>query len=227
MKRLIVLHGWTYSTDKWQPLVKYLKEKNIEVAFLSVPGLTEETAKVWTLEDYVEWLKDKLASEKQPILIGHSNGGRIAIAFASKYPDKLKRLILIDSAGIFHNKLPLKLKRFIFGTLARFGKKVTSSKKLRNLLYKAARESDYKDAAPPMRQTMVNLISSDLTPQLGQITVPTLIIWGKLDRVTPLSDGFLMHRLIKKSKLQIIDGAGHSPYFTHAALIRQKILEEI
>ena len=55
-----------------------------------------------TLEEYVEWLRSKLADERDVVLIGHSNGGRIAIAFADRYPEKISKLILIDSAGIVH-----------------------------------------------------------------------------------------------------------------------------
>jgi pimeloyl-ACP methyl ester carboxylesterase len=43
------------------------------------------------------------------VLLGHSNGGRIALAFAEKYPDKVKQLVLIDSAGIYHNEFSIRL----------------------------------------------------------------------------------------------------------------------
>lgn len=227
MKKIFILHGWTYSTDKWKPFISFVEANGISPVLLNVPGLTEGTTRVWTLDDYVEWLKEKLEDEKAPILIGHSNGGRIAIAFASKYPSKLKQLILIDSAGIYHNELPIRLKRLIFRNLAKIGKKISSSKKLRDLLYKVAKESDYKNATPQMRQTMVNLISSDLTPQLNEITTPSLIIWGKMDKSTPLSDGQLMHKQIKNSKIYIIDDARHSPHFTNTEEVGKKILEEI
>ena len=226
MKKVYILHGWAYSTDKWHEFIHLLKMKDFNSILLNVPGLTEQTNRVWTLDDYVEWLKDLLGSEKATI-ISHSNGGRIALAFAAKYPDKLKQLILIDSAGIYHNELPIRLKRLVFGTAAKLGRKITSSERLRTLLYKVAGESDYKNATPEMRQTMVNMISSDLTPQLNKIMVPTLIIWGQHDKSTPLSDGKLMHRLIKNSKLSVINGARHSPQFTNTKEVCQEILEEI
>jgi len=226
MNKVYILHGWAYSTDKWHEFINLLKMKDINPILLNVPGLTGQTNKVWTLDGYVEWLKDSIDNEKA-IIIGHSNGGRIVLAFAAKYPDKLKQLILIDSAGIYHNELSMHLKRLVFGTVAKLGKKITTSEKLRALLYKATRESDYKNATPEMRQTMVNMISSDLTPHLSRITVPTLIIWGQYDKSTPLSDGKLMHRLIKNSKLRVINGARHSPQFTNTEEVCKSILEEI
>ena len=192
-----------------------MQAAGFEVVQLAVPGLTEATDQVWTLEDYVEWLKDKLSAEQHPTVIGHSNGGRIALAFAAKYPDKIGRLILIDSAGIYHNELAIRIKRSAFASAARIGKKISSSEVLRKILYKLAGESDYKNAPPLMRKTMANLIAVDLTPQLAEITTPTLIIWGRHDKATPLSDGQLMNKLIKNSELYIIEGAAHSPHFTN------------
>ena len=192
---------------------------------LAVPGLTEKTDKVWTLPEYVDWLYEKLGGDSAPILIGHSNGGRIALAFAAKYPGRLKTLILIDSAGIRRNELPIRLKRFVFGLAAKIGKKLTRCETFRNLLYRLARESDYKNASPLMRETMANVISVDLTDQISKIKTPTLIIWGDNDRMTPLSDGKLMHKLIQTSTLHIITGTGHSPHFTHAPEVAKKIAE--
>src|SRR3989344_1027021 len=123
IKKIFILHGWTRSTGKWNPFVELLKRKGIEVNLLKIPGLTQKIDKVWQINDYVEWLIKIISNEamKQSnnkfILIGHSNGGRIALNFAIKYPDKLSNLILIDSAGIYHNELSLKIKRLFFGSV--------------------------------------------------------------------------------------------------------------
>src|SRR3989344_3554613 len=108
IKKIFILHGWTRSTGKWNPFVELLKRKGIEVNLLKIPGLTQKIDKVWQINDYVEWLIK---------IIGNSNGGRIALNFAIKYPDKLSNLILIDSAGIYHNELSLKIKRLFFGSV--------------------------------------------------------------------------------------------------------------
>src|SRR3990167_3795977 len=162
MKEVIILHGWTYSLEKWQTFLKLLKEKGIEPIMLNVPGLTSKNDNVWNIGDYVNWLKEIVDKEKNKvILIGHSNGGRIALNFAIKYPEKISNLILIDSAGIYHNELPLALKRVIFKILAKVGKKLTSFNILKSILYKLAGENDYKNASANMKQTMLNLLNSD------------------------------------------------------------------
>lgn len=226
MKKVIILHGWTKRLDKWKELFDALEKKGIKADLPKIPGLTGSLEKVWDLSDYIKWLKNIVDKEKgKTILIGHSNGGRIALAFTNLFPEKVEKLILIDSAGIYHNELPLKIKRIVFKTVAKIGKKITSSKTVKNLLYKLARESDYKDLDENTKQTMVNLINTDLKPILPKIQTPTLIIWGREDKTTPLSDGILMNNLIKNSKLEIIEDARHSPMFSHpeevAKLIQQ------
>lgn len=224
MKKMIILHGWATSTDKWHNFIEILREKSIPFELLKIPGLTEPIDKPWAIDNYVDWLKKIVDKEKdRVVLVGHSNGGRIALAFTNLYPERVEKLILIDSAGIYHNELPLKIKRVVFKTLAKIGKIITPSNFLKNLLYKLARESDYKDLDENTKQTMVNLISADLKPILSHIRTSTLIIWGREDKITPLSDGILMNNLIKNSKLEIINAARHSPQFTHPEEVTKSI----
>lgn len=230
--KLIILHGWTYSSQgndplkKWDPFMEELLDKNYRPALLKIPGLTKDVNEIWNLEKYINWLKKTLEKESEKvILLGHSNGGRIAFSFSEKYPQKVSKLVLIDSAGIYHNELPIRLKKFVFKSLAKIGKKITSSEKLKIILYKLAREGDYKNATPYQRQTMLSLINTDLSKVLRKVKVPTLIIWGQDDKVTPLSDGRLIHKLIKDSKLKTIKGAHHAPQFTNPKEVAKLIYE--
>lgn len=226
LEKVFILHGWTYSTEKWEPFLTALKEKGVDAELLKIPGLTEKLESVWDINNYVDWLNRKIGNNKV-ILIGHSNGGRIILAFAIKYPDKIKRIILIDSAGIYHNDFPIKLKRFVFKAASKIGRKITKSETLRKFLYKLSRESDYEKASPEVRQTMVNLITFDIRDLLSKIKIPTLIIWGRNDKTTPLSDGKIMHQLISNSKLEIIENAKHSPQFTHPNEVIKIIYDNI
>jgi pimeloyl-ACP methyl ester carboxylesterase len=227
-EKMFILHGWTYSTEKWTPFVNELKKSDINVVVLKIPGLTAPLAEVWGIEDYVNWLSEILKKEDQVILLGHSNGGLISLTYALKYPNKVKQLILIDSTGIYHNELSIRLKRFIFASAAKVGKKLTSSVAMRKFLYKLARAYDYENAPDQIIQkTMVNLIRTDLKDKFSRIQIPTIIIWGKNDQVTPSSDGEVMRREIKNSSLYIISGAWHSPQITHPKDTAKIILENI
>lgn len=226
--KIYIIHGWAYTTEKWMPFIEFLKKHGIGPVMLKVPGLTAPLKEVWTLEDYVEWLRNELEHEKEKIiLLGHSNGGRISLAFAHKYPEKIKELILFDSAGIYHNELPIRLKRFIFGNLARFGRKFTNSDFLRKLLYKLTRESDYEKADPILRKTLHNLVTRDISKLFQQIHLPVVIIWGEEDTITPFTDGKKMHTMLKNSKLFPIKNARHSPMFTNVEEAGEIVLGEL
>lgn len=231
--KIFILHGWTYSKSKWAPFVSLLKNRGLTPILLNIPGLTEEINRPWTIDDYVNWLYKKLekdpamAGQEKIVLIGHSNGGRIAMAFAIKYPDKVSKLILIDSAGIYHNEIFLRIKRSVFKAASKVGKKLITSKKAMDLIYLLAGEKDYKNASPEMKKTVINLIESDKAFKIDRISVPTIIIWGKNDRVTPVSDGKILNEKIVNSKLFIIDDARHSPQFTNPEKVAEIISENL
>ena len=226
--KIFILHGWTYSTEKWTQFLDLIKQKGLDVELLKIPGLTAPIKNPWEITDYVNWLKKIVEKENEKvILIGHSNGGRISLWFANKYPQLVKQLILIDSAGIYHDDLAIRVKRFVFKSIAKIGKKITSSKLVENILYKTARETDYKESSPVMKQTIRNLFRSDKFLNSTAIKIPTLIIWGKKDSVTPLADGILMNNKIKNSKLEIIETAHHSPQFTDPEKVVKLIYEHL
>jgi pimeloyl-ACP methyl ester carboxylesterase len=226
--KIFILHGWAYNVEKWQPFCDLLNKQGIETVFLKIPGLTAPLETVWGLDDYVAWLKKIVDKEEGKVmLLGHSNGGRISLAFAAKYPQKVAHLILIDSAGIYHNELPIRIKRTLFKAIATLGRKLQQSERLRALLYKLAREQDYHKASPVVRKTMRNLLSVDLKKSLSQITCQTLIIWGAQDRITPLNDGKALEQGIKNASLHIVPEAKHSPQFTRPREVVKIITKEL
>lgn len=226
MTKLFILHGWTYQTATWDALRKLLTERGIDFEFLLIPGLTDGTNPTWTLDNYVEWLKEKTSGHERVILHGHSNGGRISLAFTAKYPEKVARLILEDSAGIPPRGLR-RLKRDAFRIGAQTLGKLVRFEKLRGVFRKAIRASDYANATPEMRKTMSNLAAVDLGKILDRIKCPTLIIWGAGDTTTPLIDGELMHAGIHGSRLHVIPDARHSPHITHPKELADRIEMEV
>lgn len=225
MSKLFILHGWTYTTERWDRLLSLLHERNISYEFLKVPGLTDGTNPTWTLDQYVEWL-NQITKGDTVMLYGHSNGGRISLAFAAKYPSHVERLMLEDSAGIPLDGWRL-IKKNFFKKLSLAGQIFPKSEGLRKLFYRIIRENDYGRATPEMRQTIANLSSEDLSAVLHKITAPTLVIWGAEDQTTPLSAGKKINAGIRNSRLVVIPGARHSPHATHPDLVADLIEKEL
>jgi len=226
---IVLLHGWGIDSKKYLPLYEsFLKNKNYSVFIPDMPGFGKsgEPKEDWSLDNYVDVVNEFVEkifqqnlslSSSNLIIIGHSFGGRIAIKYVVKYPEKVCKLILTGAAGIKHN---LTAKQKIFFILAKIGKILFSlpvisylQKSAQKFLYRAARVKDYHHASPRMKKVMKNILAEDLTLYLEKVNLATLLVWGKLDRTTPLSDGKIMNQKIKNSKLVIVEDANHSlPY---------------
>lgn len=222
-----ILHGWAvdpHNEHKWDEVRAHLRKQGIESVFLPIPGLSTPLEKSWNLPDYCDWLKRTLPAKEAVILVGHSFGGQLATRFASLYPHKVARLILIDSSGLRDQRIVARCKRVVFQKLAAMGKAFTSAPFARQFLYLLAREKDYYTASPVMRQTMAQVIADDVRPDIERIEAPTLIIWGEKDTVTPVRTAAVFGRIIG-STIRVIPEARHSPQFTHAAVVAQYIKE--
>lgn len=146
-------------------------------------------------------------------IVGHSNGGRIAIRLAATEPERVGKLVLVDAAGI-RPKRTLRWYRLV--ALAKVGKHAArwlggGGERLRDALVARVASADYA-AAGELRPTLVRLVNAELRPYLPDIQAPTLLIWGDRDADTPLWMGREMERLIPDAGLVTLEGAGHFSY---------------
>ena len=215
-KPLLFLHGWGGSSDSFYRLQKILSRDYKTIA-LDLPGFgeTDFPPSPWRVQDYKNFV---LAfTQKRGLetfcLIGHSFGGRIAILLSALHPEKVEKLVLISAAGITHEKSP---EERAISFVAKLGKRIISlplinrlEEPTRYLFYKLIRRQDYYLAKGVMRETIQNVIREDLRKYLPNITLPTLIVWGDKDDVTPLADAYIMQKEIPHAKLKIIKGGSH------------------
>ena len=211
---LILLHGWGTSSNTFSNLALIL-EKKYEVHLIDLIGFgkSEEPFKAFSLSDYVYFINDYIIRNniKKPIILGHSFGGRIAIKYASMFKN-IDKLILVDSAGI---KKRFSLKKWIKIKIYKFKKKwykLTRDINKYNHLITNSGSYDYKNASNIMKATLSKIICEDLKNHLKDISVETLIIWGKDDKETPYKDALKMNKLLKNSGLVTLENTGHFPY---------------
>lgn len=223
MQKVFIVHGWVYTTEKWSACVEALRGRGFEPVILNVPGLTALSSEVWSLSKYADWLAEQLRNEAPAIVVAHSNGGRISIACAAAHPELFKSLVLIGSAGVKHNDVGIRLRRFVAMVFARLAKPLVRSESLRAQLYRLIGAPDYGNANAQMRQTMAELIRHDLVPLLPKLTMPVSLIWGAKDTLTPLADGEKMKALLPNATLTVLEDTGHSPFATHPEKIAELI----
>jgi len=213
---LLVLHGWGGSSESYLQLKDYLQD-SFKLYIPDLPGFgkSEPPKEVWDVSRYMEFAND-FATEiglDKFLFFGHSFGGRVCIKFLNKYPEKVKALILCASAGIKHE---LTTKQKAGKAVSKIGKKVFKlpgvnklEKVARKILYKSIGEHDYEKLSSTMKESFKKVIAEDLQPLIKNIKVPTLIVWGKQDGMTPLSDAYIFEKEIEGSKLKVIDEARH------------------
>lgn len=205
---LYIVHGWTYQVEPWLDVIHALSAKHqIKAELLRVPGLGSPSSAVWNMEKYVAWADRALP--RNALALGHSNGGRILLnLLASRGSNRLRALILLDSAGIYEPSLKNTVIKSLAHTLTPL-KKIQGLKKLTHRLLGA---SDYAQAPANMKKTLENMLHSDRALDPSKITTQTAIIWGSDDQMTPLRQGKKLHALLPNSTLTVKQGWRHSHY---------------
>lgn len=217
--KLYIIHGWTYTTAPWARTISLLEKKGIKVEMLHVPGLTTPSKKVWTIEDYVKWADRNIP--KGSVALGHSNGGRILLNLCAEKPDKLKHLILLDAAGIYE----ISNKRDVVRTLSKKFGFLKNIPGLAKIWHKLTGSTDYARAPENMKKTLSNMLESDRNLDLSKVLVPTSILWGAADTVTPPRQAEMMHARIVNSSLEIFPDWTHAPYLSHPADLAKAIYQ--
>lgn len=212
---VVLMHGWGCNHTTVKSIAACL-EAGMKVYNLDLPGhgMSQEPPEVWGVEDFtghVEKFVDQMGIEN-PILIGHSFGGRIAILMASRNKG-IKKIMLVDAAGIkpkrslryywkvYSFKAMKKILLFVLGR----EKGMEAVEKLRG----SRGSADYRNSSPMMRAVMSKCVNEDLKKVMPEIGASTLLVWGENDTATPLSDAKTMEKLIPDAGLVSFPGCGH------------------
>lgn len=210
---ILLLHGWGQRLESLQPLGELLSPQ-AQVHLIDLPGFGKSAplAQDWDTIQYAERILEYMDEQglEQVDLLGHSFGGRVSIRLASRYPLRVRSLVLINSGGLQRQRSLrqqmrakyIKSLRQLLGIIPVYGAK------LKEWHSDRFGSRDYKNAGK-MRGTLVKTVNEDLTAEASQIKAPTLLIWGELDAETPIEMGQRYHQIIPKSKLISLPGRDH------------------
>ena len=205
-KDIVLLHGWGQNIEMMEPLAKNFPEYRITILDFPGFGKREEPLSPLTIYDYIEILREFLSLLKieNPILIGHSFGGRVSIGYSSKY--EIEKLVLFGSPCIRNHKTSKK------EVLLKKIKQMPGMKKIGEFAKNYIGSDDYKKATPIMRETLVNVVNEDLSECAKKITCPTLLIWGTCDEAAPIEDAKELEKILKDGALIELEGYTHYAY---------------
>jgi 3-oxoadipate enol-lactonase len=221
---LIFIHGFPLNKSSWAPQMEYFKATNRVIAydirgFGGSVGNSDPVSMSIFADDLIKFM-DAL-SIKQAIVVGLSMGGYILLNAAYSYPERFKAIILCDTQCIADTLL-IKEKRnkaisqIIEGKINEYAE--TS---LKTLLSQRVHESD-KRLIETVRSMIISTNTFAMTStlmalaqrigmclSLSNIKVPTLVICGAEDVITPVIQSEFLANHIVGSKIKIIEKAGH------------------
>ena len=207
-KTVVLLHGWGQNIEMMKPVGDALQD-DFNILIIDLPGFgkSSEPKTVWTLYDFAECLNELLTELKivNPILIGHSFGGKISLVYASHY--KCEKLVLFASPFKQEiKKLSLKTK------ILKTAKKIPGTEKLADFAKKHVGSTDYKNASKTMRDILVEHVNCDLTDEVKKIKAPTLIVWGTNDEAFDYNNAYELEKLIDNAGVVIYENCTHYAY---------------
>lgn len=211
---VVLMHGWGCNLTTVAS-INNLLTPGFRVYNIDFPGFGKSTepTTVWGVDDYAVMMEEFMRREGivDPILIGHSFGGRVAIVLGSR--NKIHKIILVDAAGVKPRRsLRYYFKVYSYKAVRRTLPLLVGRSRAEDLLNRYRKKvgsSDYSNASPRMRQIMSRVVNEDLCHLMPKIACPTLLIWGALDTATPVSDARKMERLIPDAGLVVFEGVGH------------------
>lgn len=233
---VVLVHGLGPTASKdWLPVLPRLAE-HYQVLLFDLPGFGKSDRPDAVLSpkryaDLVHWLIARHTD--QPVfVVGHSLGAAVALRHSADYPEQVRRLLLIDAAGILQtavftrhlskvpqpaSKLPV-LRRLAAGgsrILNRVSGRVqdlsagTASSMTAMAGSDQARGLLYKDSSTV--NAVLGLANEDFNPTVRKIQAPVWMLWGEQDPVTPVRTGQALRWLLPQSQLAILPEVGHVP----------------
>ena len=237
---IVLVHGITSSSRTWYGVMDRLAERHTVIApDLLGHGRSAKPRGDYSLGAYASGIRDLMAVVGVPTatVVGHSLGGGIAMQFAYQFPERVERLVLVDSGGLGEEvslalraaTLPLAefVMPLLFTGYARDAGRAIGSVLSRVGLRPSANLRGIAEGLDSLadaeaRRAFVLTARSVIDPTGQRIDardrlylaehVPTLICWGDRDRIIPVVHGERAHELMPHSRFEVFPGAGHFPF---------------
>lgn len=223
---LILLHGWGWHSGIWSPLTPHLADK-FKIFTPDLPGFGKSPVLTggYTFEAIIPRLLERLPPKAT--WLGWSLGGLFAWWVAIHHPERVSRLITVAASPRFINTenwsgIPV-------ATLEKFTTDLTNhcQTTLKDFLALQLRGSSNQEALlkefqeqfihPDISALLGGLAllrTTDLRADLSKITIPSLHIFGSLDKIVPRSIVNDLQPLLRNGKCEVISRAGHMPFLT-------------
>lgn len=211
---IVLLHGLFGTLSNWENVISHFSEKYRVI--VPILPIYETDLREANLESLLVYLEKFLTAKNinAATLVGNSLGGHLALLFTLKHPDKVNSLVLAGSSGLFENLMGKTFPKR--GNYDFVKEKVSETFYNKDIVTQELVDEVYEvTRSIPKSLRIVSLARSaqknNLADVLHQICVPTLLLWGMNDTITPPAVAQTFKRLIPHSVIRFIDDCGHVP----------------
>lgn len=199
---VVLLPGIFGGTSVWEPTMRRLSGER-RVCALDLPRLVKADAGRVTVLDaavaLTRWLED--APAKRPVLVGHSQGGTVALVVAATCPELVGGLVLVDAPA-------LPLGRGIARSLADI---LRSTREQSNSSFPSMLADAWRLRPHTLWRACRDIMRTDASSYLADLECPVLVVWGELDRIVPLAMAHRIAEVLPTAELHVLPGLGHAP----------------
>lgn len=216
---IVILHGLMGGLSNFDGVAEYFPKHGYKVVIPELPIYTQNILKT-NVKAFAKWVNDfiKFMKFDRVILLGNSLGGHIALYHAKMYPEKMMGLVITGSSGLYENAMG--------DSYPRRGDYEYITKKAQDVFYDPAiATKEIIDEVYAVANDRLKLIKTltiaksairhNMAKDLPKMHVPTCIIWGRNDNVTPPEVAEEFHKLLPNSSLYWIDKCGHAAMMEH------------
>lgn len=223
---LLLLHGLFGALSNWEGVVgRFSKNFRVVIPMLPIYEMPIKEAGLEGLRKFVEDFVN-FKDLKDLIIMGNSLGGHIALLYTLNNSDKVKKLILTGSSGLFEDSMGGSYPKrgnyeYIRERVAyTFYDPNVATKDLVDEVFETTRSI-------PKCMRIVAIAKSaqrnNMADEIPNITIPTLLVWGLNDTITPPMVAHEFNRLIPNSELKFIDKCCHAPMMEHPEKFNQLV----
>lgn len=225
---IVILHGLMGGLSNFEEVADFFSEKGYKIVIPELPIYTQNILKT-NVKAFARYVKDFITFKgfDRVILLGNSLGGHIALYHAKMYPEKMLGLVITGSSGLYESAMG--------DSYPRRGDYEYIKQKAQSVFYdpKVATK-EMVDEVYSMANDRIKLIKTltiaksairhNMAKDLPKMHLPTCIIWGKNDSVTPPEVAEEFHRLLPNSSLNWIDKCGHAAMMERPAEFNELML---
>ena len=216
---VLLLHGMIGGPGNWDGAIPAVLETGYRAVVPRIPmfGLPRSRATVAGLTEWMVGFMDAL-DVRRPVVVGNSLGGHVAALLAIRHAERVSALGLVGSSGVQELDMGVAVMRrkdrdFIRQRAAiTFHDPVHVTEQLLDSIMDTVND---RSRALRLIQLARSARRETVTDQLPGISVPTLVVWGRQDQVTPPSVAEILSRLVPRTTLHWVDDCGHAPMMEH------------